>query len=180
MTDLNSLIDHIREHPDSRQSLLEMIDIFLSPSTTEEERQAIRTVAAEPDVTLAYENLYFEGEGMALPARFVRHMLAALVMTRGFSHPNTGKQILGELRVFGGHHGVDVTAELEAIRTLPGVRRSPRRWRRFLLVNLLLLSLLAMGTLIAQISESSLVFQTILLPLIIVAQLYVLFRFLQR
>ena len=100
MTDLSDLIEHVQVHPESTQSLLELIDIFLAQTTPVAARQTIRQAAADPAVALAYENLYFDGVGMNQPETFVQQTIATLFMTSGFRDRDTARRIAGELRVF--------------------------------------------------------------------------------
>jgi hypothetical protein len=180
MTNLTELADHIQAHPESTQSLREMIALYLADSTTADERRLMRTMASHPDVRLAYENLYFDGVGMNDPAHFVQQTLVAASLTRGYSSPEIAKQIIGELRVYADHHGVDVDAQLEAIRALPGAQRPLRNWRRFILVNALLLLGLALGTALAQTTLVPLLAQMIVVAVVMATQLWLLYRFYQR
>ena len=84
MSELPDLIEHVQAYPESTQSLLELIDIFLAEATSAGARRTIRQMAAAPDVTLAYENLYFDGVGMNQPAAFVRQTIASLYITGGY------------------------------------------------------------------------------------------------
>lgn len=177
---LTELVNHIQAHPDSTHSLRELIDLYLAESTTAEERRLMRDAASTPEVRLACENLYFDGVGMNDPPRFVRQTLAAASLTRGYSSPELARQIVGELRVYASHHGVDVDAELAAIRALPGAQRPRRNWRRFALLNGLLLLVLVLGTVIAQMTPAPLVVQVIVLALVMAGQMWLLYRLFQR
>jgi hypothetical protein len=74
---------------------------------------------------------------------------------------------------------VDVDAQLEAIRALPGAQRPPRNWRRFMLLNVLLLVGLGLGTALAQITPVPLLAQVIVLALVMATQLWLLYRLYQ-
>ena len=179
MENLPDLIKHVQSYPESTRSLLELIDIFLDRTTSVAERQAIRQAAGVPDVTLAFENLYFDGVGMNQPEAFVRQTIATLFMTGGFRDRDTAQQIVGELRVFADHHGVDFDRQHEMIRALPGVQRAPRRVRRFLLMNAALFVMLIVGTVVVQTLPDPVRIgaQLVVLLAVIGTQMAVLYRF---
>ena len=179
MTSLPDLIEYVQAHPESTESLIGLIERFLAESTTADERQAIRQVAAEPNVVVACEILYFDGVRMQEPGVFVRQTIACLFMTSGYRDRETARRVASELRVFAEHHGVDFNQQHEAIRALPGVQRSPRRWKHFLLVNAGLFVLLLAGTVLVQTLEdpARIVVQLAVLLGVIGTQMAVLYHF---
>jgi hypothetical protein len=130
-------------------ALQELADVYTADTTTAEQRQAIRA-AMNPAVRQAYEDLYFEGVGMDEPESFVRCTLTALYMTDGYGNPAVAKQVMGELRTFAGHHGVDLASQMEHLRSLPGSRPTNPKRLRFGIGNVTLFATLVLGTLAVQ------------------------------
>ena len=182
MTDaaLAELLAHLQAHPESRDSLIELADVFLAEATSAAQRQQIRAVLADHSLRLACENLYFDGVDMEQPDQFARRILATLFMSGGYSSREMAQQIIGELRVFTAHHGVDFEAHMDAIRALPGARRSRARLR-FLLLNAVIFLALILGLSLIQNAGSleQLVLQVILFAVIVAAQLFLLYRYLR-
>lgn len=135
-------------------ALNELADLYLADSTTADERQAMRKAAVP--VRQAYEDLYFDGVGMDEPEMFVRRTLAALYLTAGFGDPAVARQVMSELRTFAAHHGVDITAQMEHIRALPGSRPTNPKRLRFGLGIVGLFAALVVGTIAAQAASDPL------------------------
>lgn len=179
MTQFKDLIAQIQAKPDAPDAPQQLLQLYLRPDLTAETRQQMRDAAAVPAVCAAYENLYFNGVGMDAPVQFVRQTLASASLTRGFSTPAVADEIISELRVFAQHHGVDLPAELAAIRALPGARRV-RPWRQFLLLNVLLAGVLIAGTVLAAQTLLPAIVQIGVLAVVVTAQAGLLYRFYQR
>lgn len=155
MANIEALIAQIETQPDDA-ALLELADRFLDETTTAAERQIIRTAVQRREIKQAYEQVYFEGVGMEQPDQFLYRTLAALFMTNGLSDPDTARQIVGELRVFAAHHGLNFEAFRDRVRALPGARpRHPKR-RLFLIGNAALFTALALGTAAVQTAPETL------------------------
>jgi hypothetical protein len=129
-------------------ALTELADLYAADTTTAEQRQAIRKAAVP--VRQAYQDLYFDGVGMDEPEMFVRRTLAALYLTAGYGDPAVAKGVMGELRAFAAHHGVDISAQMERIRALPGSRPTNPKRLRFGLGIVALFAALVLGTLVVQ------------------------------
>jgi len=142
------MIDALIARADA-DALYELADLYAATSTTAEQRQAIRA-AINPAVRQAYEDLYFEGVGIDEPEGFVRRTLAVLYMTDGYGNPATAKQVMSELRTFAEHHGLDLAAQMEHLRSLPGSRPTNPKRLRFGIGNVALFAALVLGTLAVQ------------------------------
>jgi hypothetical protein len=176
-TELDQTMAAVVSHPDDPAAQAALLDRFLDPALTAAERQQMRAAASVPEVQVAYENRYFEGIGMDVPPTFVRQTLAALFLTRGFTGGEAAQRILDELRVYAEYHHIDLDAELEMIRNLPGARRGQRG--RFALINAALFGGLVVGTVLIQtMAPESLrmVLQIGLLAVVLAGQLLALHR----
>jgi hypothetical protein len=129
-------------------ALNELADLYIAEATTAEQRQAIRKAVVP--LRQAYEDLYFDGVGMDEPETFVRRTLAALYLTVGYGDPAVAKGVMSELRTFAAHHGVDLAAQMERIRALPGSRPTNPKRRRFGISIVALFAVLVLGTLAVQ------------------------------
>jgi hypothetical protein len=177
MSNLEDLIAHAQAHPETRDALLALVDAYLDETVTAQQRAAIRAAAADPRLRQAYENLYYDGVGMEQPVCFVRRMIAALFMTGGLSDPETGRQIVAELRLFADHHGIDFDSHRDSIRALPGARPPRPRRLRFALANAVLFGTLVLGTAALQAMPGTLrlVLQIVLLLAVAGGQMALLY-----
>ncbi len=152
---------------------------FLDPATTAEERQALRRASSTPENKMAYEQQYVDGEYMDQPQAFVRHTLAALFLTRGFTSRESAQQILAELRLFAADHQLDFDLMYQEVSELPGARRSGRNRRSFALMNIGLFAGLILGTIVIYNFTTpplQIILQLGLLLGIVTAQLLLLYR----
>jgi hypothetical protein len=174
------MLARVQQQPDNQPALLDLADYFLSDDCGNGERRQIRGRCKTEPLQAAYESLYFEGMGMDQPAAFIRRTLAALFMTGGFSHRETAQRILGELRVYAEHHGVDFDSHYATIRDLPGARRAQGSRRRFLLRNAGLFAALVTGLLLIQQAPPSvqIPLQIGLFAGLMAAQMALLYRYL--
>ena len=167
------------DQPPGPESLLRLTTRFLDPAATADERQALRRATSTPAFKQAYEQHYVDGAGMDQPQVFIRHTLAALYLTSGFTSRESAQQILAELRDFAGQEQVDFDAIYTEVRSLPGARRSRSTRRRFVLVNIGLFVVLILGTITIHnmtVPPLQTLLQLVLLAGVIAGQLLLLYR----
>jgi hypothetical protein len=152
---------------------------FLDPETTDDERRALRRAASTPERKFAYEQHYVDRADTDDPLIVIRHTLAALFMTTGFTNRESARQIVAELRELAEAHHLDFAALYEEVSMLPGARRSQRVRRLFALGNVGLFAALIIGTIIVhQVTTPPLqiVLQLALLVGVVAGQILLLYR----
>ena len=152
---------------------------FLNPETSANERQSLRRRTKTSAHKLAYEQDYVDGLGTDQPEKFIRHTLAALYLTGGFTSRESAQLILAELRDFAVENQIDFDRLYLEISSLPGARRTKQLQRAFLLGNILLFVALIIGTVIIQryLSDGvQIALQVGLLIGVVAGQLVLLYR----
>lgn len=176
MPDFDAMLVRVRTQPEP-DLLHQLTDLYFSDATWAEEREMIRAAVADPVVRRAYEDLYFNGVGMEEPELFIQRTLAALYMTGGYGSSATARQVMGELRAFAAHHGVDLAAQMAHLRALPGARPANPKRLRFGIGNITLFAVLVLGTLAVQAAPETLrlILQIVVLLAVAGAQMALLY-----
>lgn len=154
-----ALLADLERAPFDSTQLVALAQFYLAAETSDSDRAALRAaVAARPELCAAFERFYRQDAPERDPLRHFVLGLAMIALTSGQPNPQRARAALGDLAHFARQHGIKPAPYLAEVASIAGPETAPwflrtaRRlpFRRFVLLNALLLALLVLGALLIE------------------------------
>lgn len=182
-----ALLAGLDSAPVDSARLVALAQFYLDAGTSDDDRAALRAaVAARPALCAAIERFYREDTPERDPLRYFVLSLAMIALTGGQPSRRSARAALADLARFARRHSIDPTPYFAEVASIAGPETAPwfraalrPPFRRFVLLNALLLALLTAGALFIEAALADpLRTAALLIVLAAVAagQLYLLYR----